>query len=113
MTDISQVVKIFLKSLSLIQNEEPRIKPEIKPDPPFVDATAEVKEDCYGIDRNEVKAFEWYKKAAENDTYSQYKLGFCFYEGLGTKKDIVKAIYWFNKAKENGDTDANELLGKK
>ncbi|CAG8447561.1 5030_t:CDS:2, partial [Diversispora eburnea] len=39
-------------------------------------------------------AFEWYKKAAENDDADgQYRLGKCFYEGYGTKKDIVNAVY--------------------
>ncbi|CAG8589776.1 6195_t:CDS:2 [Diversispora eburnea] len=48
---------------------------------------------------------------AENDhTDSQYRVGECFYEGYGTKKDILTAIYWLNKAKENGSIDANELL---
>ncbi|CAG8434186.1 8205_t:CDS:2 [Diversispora eburnea] len=62
---------------------------------------------------DQVKAFEWFKKAAENDyADGQFCLGKCFYEGLGTKKDILNAIYWFNKAKENGNKYANELLEK-
>ncbi|CAG8488452.1 5163_t:CDS:2, partial [Diversispora eburnea] len=39
-----------------------------------------------GID---VKAFEWYKKAAESENYdtdSKYYLGKCFYEGYGLGK---------------------------
>ncbi|RHZ55882.1 hypothetical protein Glove_410g6 [Diversispora epigaea] len=60
-----------------------------------------------GVNLDQVKAFEWYKKAAEcNDNYSQYEIGKCFYEGRGTKRDIVKAIYWLNKAKENGNFNA-------
>ncbi|RHZ79870.1 hypothetical protein Glove_140g87 [Diversispora epigaea] len=57
------------------------------------------------------KAFEWFKKVAENDDVDgQCRLGKCFYEGCGTKKDIVNAIYWLNKAKENRNTDVNKLL---
>ncbi|RHZ71344.1 hypothetical protein Glove_259g15 [Diversispora epigaea] len=70
---------------------------------------------CYengnGIDKDEVKAFEWFNKSAENeDIFGQYKIGKFFYEGYGTEKDTVKAIYWLNKAKENGNTNANKLL---
>ncbi|CAG8546332.1 4479_t:CDS:2 [Diversispora eburnea] len=49
-----------------------------------------------------VKAFEWYKKAAESgDIYGQYVVGKNFYEEYGTKKDIINSIYWLKKAKEN------------
>ncbi|RHZ72870.1 hypothetical protein Glove_236g18 [Diversispora epigaea] len=65
------------------------------------------------LEEDQVKAFEWYKRSAENEyeyADGQYIIGKCFYEGRGTQKDIIKAICWLNKAKENGNIFAFGLL---
>ncbi|RHZ45833.1 hypothetical protein Glove_646g5 [Diversispora epigaea] len=58
----------------------------------------------HGIDIDQVKAFEWYKKAAENDSADgQYVLGLCFYEGFGTKLNIKNQHYIKNRERCSGE----------
>src|SRR5207247_8292475 len=46
-----------------------------------------------GNEKNEIKAFELYKKAAEqNHDNSIYMLGSCFQFGIGTEKNEIKAF---------------------
>lgn len=57
------------------------------------------------------KAFDLYEKAAkQNLVLAQYKLGNCYCQGLGTKKDIVQAINWWEKAAKHGSKDAARAL---
>ena len=54
-----------------------------------------------GVKKDEVKAFEWYKKSAEQeDSDAQNKLGLYYENGTGTEKDLEKAFYWYQKAAE-------------
>lgn len=59
------------------------------------------------IEKDEIKAFYWYQKAAENENkYAQYNLGLCYKNGIGIIKDEYKAFYWYQKAVENGNESA-------
>src|SRR2546430_1670593 len=65
-----------------------------------------------GIEKNEVKAFDWYQKAAENGVKeAQFNLGVYYEKGIGTEKDEVKAFFWCQKVAENGDKEAQHKLG--
>ena len=55
------------------------------------------------IPEDKTEAFNWYKKAAENNhTISQYNLGLCYEIGYGTKKDPAAAKEWYQKAAKAG-----------
>ena len=64
-----------------------------------------------GVEKDEVKAFEWYKKSAEQEySDAQNNLGLCYENGTGTEKDLERAFYWYEKALENGCQEAKERL---
>ncbi len=76
--------------------------------------------DCYLYeDRNDDKAIELYKKAAEKGhTLSQVQLGLCYYNGLGEKftreqrkENLAKAVQCFIEAAEKENEAAMWLLG--
>lgn len=56
----------------------------------------------------------WYKKAIdgyikvanEGNISFQYRLGNCYYKGIGVKKDIDEGIKWYLKAAENKNEQA-------
>ena len=71
---------------------------------------------CYyngeGVEKDEVKAFEWYKKAAEQGHISaQYNVGVCYDNGEGVEKDKRKAFGWYERAAEQGHVEAQYNLG--
>lgn len=57
------------------------------------------------------QAFQWYKKAAEQD-YKQawIDLAKCYLDGKGVEQNINEAIKWFEKAALNGNADAQKIL---
>lgn len=56
-------------------------------------------ENGIGIEKNLNKAFEWYKKSAENDnSEGMFSIGYAYHNGIGIDRDIEKAIYWYEKA---------------
>jgi len=58
----------------------------------------------YGIEKNDVKAFEYYKKSAKQEySYAQNKLGFFYESGIGIEKNLENAFYWFQKVAEKGN----------
>jgi hypothetical protein len=53
------------------------------------------------------KAFELFHEAAnQGDKNSLVNLGYCYDEGVGTKKNKRKAMYWYKKAAQKGDLAA-------
>ncbi len=57
------------------------------------------------------KAAYWFQKAAnQNDSYAQYRLGYCYYKGQGVLKNSEKAAYWYKKAAEQGKENARKAL---
>lgn len=69
-----------------------------------------------GVERDDIKAFEWCKIAAESEKVDAFVLdllAWLYNDGIGTKKDKKKAFEIYNKAftlylrdAENGDIDA-------
>ncbi len=52
-------------------------------------------------------AFELFHEAAtQGDRNSLVNLGYCYDEGVGTKKNPRKAMYWYKKAAQHGDLAA-------
>jgi TPR repeat protein len=61
--------------------------------------------------KDEVKAVEWYTKAAEQGhTESQYDLGLMTLQGEGTAKNTLKGMEWLKKSAEQGNDSACGLL---
>ena len=51
---------------------------------------------------DERKAFELFRQAVEQgDRNALLNLGYCYDEGVGTKKNKRKALYWYKKAGES------------
>ena len=66
---------------------------------------------CYyngtGVEKDEQKAVEWYKKAAEQGYASaQFNLAVCYENGTGVEKDEQEAVEWYKKAAEQGYASA-------
>jgi len=62
--------------------------------------------------KNEKEAANWYTKAA-NQGYgrAQYKLGDCYFDGVGVSKDATEGIKWYTKAAEQGNALGQYKLG--
>ena len=55
-----------------------------------------------GVEKNEVKAFEYFKVSAEKEMVdAQFQFGNCFYYGSGTNIDKEQAKHWYKKAALN------------
>ncbi len=64
------------------------------------------------ISQNQEKAYQWYRKSAENgDVYAQNNLGWMYYNGNGVDKDYTEAVKWFRKAADQGSAYAQNYLG--
>ena len=57
-------------------------------------------------------AFEWFQKIAGNNVQEQYDLGWMYFAGVGTEKDLSKAEEWFLKSAEGGSSRAMWFLAK-
>ncbi|MDR2170394.1 MAG: sel1 repeat family protein [Planctomycetaceae bacterium] len=72
----------------------------------FLEETAEG-----GIKKRQ-EAFEWYKKAAEqNDVYAMMKTGNFYHRGVGAPPDDKLALKWYIKAAETNEPEAQYQLG--
>ena len=61
---------------------------------------------------DEEKSMVFNQAKKEETALDIYILGYCYYYGLGTKKDLEKAVYYLNKSAELGFIDAQfELAG--
>ena len=52
------------------------------------------------------------KKAQQGDVDAQYRLGLCYHNGEGVKKDYAKAVGSYQKAAEQGCKDGQENLAR-
>ncbi len=60
-----------------------------------------------GVQKDEVEAFRWWLKAAEQGlAVAQHNVGVAYVAGLGVARDRQEAIKWLTKAAEQGDTEA-------
>lgn len=65
-----------------------------------------------GFPQDHVKAFEWYKKAAEQGhAEAQAQLGYMYEVGRGVSIDSDKSFEWRRKAAEQGNGHAAYILG--
>ncbi|MDH3510674.1 MAG: sel1 repeat family protein [Gammaproteobacteria bacterium] len=72
---------------------------------------ADAYETGRGLDRDDVKAAELYRQAAELGLASAQKsLGNMYAEGRGVPKDDEQARLWWRLAAEQGNTEALENL---
>ena len=64
-----------------------------------------------GVEKNAANAFEWTKKAAEqNDPVAMFNLA-CYHDkGFGVKKNQQTALTWYRKAAEYGHPEAAALI---
>ncbi|SSS46584.1 TPR repeat-containing SEL1 subfamily protein [Acinetobacter baumannii] len=66
----------------------------------------------YDLNVDYEQAFNWYKKAADqNDAKSQYNLVIIYLNGYGAKKDLSKSVEYYRKSALQGDTDSQLQLG--
>ena len=57
-----------------------------------------VAENGWGMERNLVNAYRWYRKAAEDGlAYGQFNLGRCYGNGWGAAKDLSQAAFWYQR----------------
>ena len=61
----------------------------------------------FGVEKNEVKAFQYYEKASLHGSIEAiYRLGICYGSGEGVIKDEQKALSFFIEAANKGNRDA-------
>lgn len=71
---------------------------------------------CYSrglyVEKDEKKAFELIKKAAENgDESAECNLGICYLRGIGVEAKLFTALDWFKKSASHGYKRAYTILG--
>ena len=60
-----------------------------------------------GVPKDNVKAAEWHKKAAElGNSNAMFNLALCYYNGDGVPQNAETAIEWYKKAAELGNSNA-------
>ena len=60
-----------------------------------------------GVKQSDVKAAEWYLRAAkQGEVRAQFNLALMYDEGQGVEQSAVKAAEWYLKAAEQGDSDS-------
>ncbi|RIA87327.1 hypothetical protein C1645_878103 [Glomus cerebriforme] len=65
-----------------------------------------------GVEKNEVKGFEYYKKSADQGYLNaQFSLGYLYDQGIGTEVNEAKAFEYYKIAAEKGHIFAQNNLG--
>ncbi len=65
-----------------------------------------------GVDKDDEKAFQWYKKSAkQNYIYGLANMGWAFYHGVGVSQDYKEAIVWYQKSAEKDHAESQYVLG--
>ncbi|RGB26566.1 hypothetical protein C1646_720819 [Rhizophagus diaphanus] len=68
-------------------------------------------EDGFGVSKNEIVAFEWYKKASKlNNLNGQFELGYCYNYGYSIKKNLEEALKSYKLASDKGLNIATYFL---
>ncbi|GJD09321.1 Protein sel-1 homolog 2 [Galdieria sulphuraria] len=63
-------------------------------------------------EKNETVAWELFHEAAQVEDAQAYNaIGYCYYYGIGTLKNISEAVHWFREAASKGSVDALYNLG--
>lgn len=64
-----------------------------------------------GVEKNDVRAFEWYLRASmKGHAGAQSGLGWYYEVGRGTEPDLVRAYLWYALSAIGGDVDAPDSL---
>ncbi|GGO86181.1 hypothetical protein GCM10011348_36430 [Marinobacterium nitratireducens] len=72
----------------------------------------EMYEFGYGVDRNPLEAYNWYRRAADQGLVSaMHNIGRCYNFGTGVEQDYSEAERWYRRAAEQGHMDAMFFLG--
>jgi hypothetical protein len=57
-------------------------------------------------------AFRLFLKAAKDgDRAAKLNVGYCYDQGLGTRRDVTAALYWYKRAYRSGDASAANNIG--
>lgn len=65
-----------------------------------------------GLNKDVIKSFYWFNKAAEQGhASSQYLTGFNYRDGNGIRQDYQKALYWLKKSSDQHYAPAQFSLG--
>lgn len=72
---------------------------------------------CYrhgkSVNKDLIKAFEWYIKSAESGDYGgQYFVGRAYEKGEGVGRDLNAAISWYRKSADQGFSSAIKRLNE-
>ncbi len=72
----------------------------------------EAKANEYYNKKDYNSAVQYYHKAAQaGKAFSQFRIGYCYDEGLGVTQDNYEAVKWYRKAAEQGNAYAQCNLG--
>ena len=64
-----------------------------------------------GVQKDPVKAVQWFRRAAEKGhAGAQYWLAESYRKGEGVAKDVAKAAEWYSRAAQQGHNVAREKL---
>jgi TPR repeat protein len=81
-------------------------------EPAALNRAGEMYEFGYGTERDPAKAYELYKKAADQGFLkAQNNIARCYHFGTGVEQNLVKAEHWYRTAAGQGLTDAMFFLG--
>lgn len=71
---------------------------------------------CLEIDKlwekDKIKWFKGYLVIAEETSYAlaECQVGYAYFEGIGTNKDMERALYWTTRSAKHGDRDGQYNL---
>jgi TPR repeat protein len=96
----------YLTALKLAEQATSRGEPQANT------LIARIYSEGLGVQKDDKKAFEYYRRAAElGDVQGTFALGIAFAEGRGVAKDRKAAAEMFEKAALTGHAEANYNLG--
>jgi TPR repeat protein len=65
-----------------------------------------------GVEKDEKRAFEWFRNAAgSGDPAGQFTLGQIYENGRGVAQDYVEALKWYQKAADQGLAEGQDSVG--
>ena len=66
-----------------------------------------------GVPRDQVEAFDWYKRAAaRGNAEAMYSLGEAYEHGTGVREDVQRAVNWYHDAARRGNQPARAALAR-
>lgn len=72
----------------------------------------EIYQNGADVEKNDVEAVKWYRKAAEQgNPNGQFNLAVMYAQGLGVAKDDAEAVKWYRRSAEQGNSNGEVNLG--